>query len=106
MFKATLEKNREDRPRYVNLVTYEQRWVPVDAETEALRLVPVRRTYQWTIGDTTQAFKCTRVTELKWKDLRAQPAHREFMDQWMVHVKAQLAKLKKGGKQVKVEVVP
>lgn len=114
VLKCELVKNREDRPRYVSLVTYEQRWVLVGEDEqgpiEALKLVPVRRTYQWVVGDTTEGdptemFQCTRVTELRWKDLRAQPAHREFMEQWLKHVKSQLAKLKKGGRTVKVEVV-
>lgn len=114
VYKIELQQNREDRPRYINLVTYEQRWVPIrvdgvapDDQVEALRIVPVRRTYQWVVGEPgSEAFACTRVTELRWRDLKAQPAHREFLEQWVAHVKAQLAKVKKGGRQVKVEVVP
>jgi hypothetical protein len=114
---VVLEKNREDRPRFVNLVTYEQRWVPVSkeedpsGEVEALKLVPVRRQYQWVRHQQGEgaSYMCTRVTEVKWKDLKAQPAHREFLEAWMGHVKAQLARIKRGGRaparKVTVEVV-
>lgn len=111
MLKCVLQQNREDRVRYVSLVTYEQRWLPVGDGEEILTLVPIRRTWQWVLPpkeaqNQEGAFVCTRVTELRFRDVRAQPAHREFMEQWLKHVKAQLARIKNGARAIKVEVVP
>jgi hypothetical protein len=107
MYAVKLEQNREDRPRYVTLVTYEQRWVPLPGDVEALTLVPIRRTWQWVRDPDGKAegFTCTRVTELRFNQVKAQPAHREFAEKWLAHVKQQLGKLKRGGRQVRVEVV-
>lgn len=106
-FKMTLVPNRDSRPQYVTMIRYEQRWVPVmtddGAEMEALRLVPVRRTLEWLKRDDGEEYLvCTRVTELRWREIRPTPAHRDMIDQWAQH----LASVKKGARTIKVEVVP
>lgn len=112
VWKLTLVPNRDNRPQYVTMVRYEARWIPITTddgeEMEALRLVPVRRTMEWVcMGDkddplTGEVLVCTRVTELRWRDIKPTPAHRDMIDQWAQH----MASVKKGARPIKVEVVP
>lgn len=110
MLKLTLVPNREDRPRYVTLIKYEQRWVvnplildEYNEPMEVLGIVPLRRTLEWVrTADGYESFMCTRVTELPWRALKPQQAHRELAQQWKEH----LATLREGARPVQVEVVP
>lgn len=104
MFTVKLEQNREDRPRYVTLVRYEERWLPVGDGTEVMTVIPVRRTMTWVVDPDgkEEAFVCVRATELPFKAIKAQPAHRELIAQWKGH----LSKLVEGARPVAVEVLP
>jgi hypothetical protein len=109
MLQVTLVRNREDRPRFVTLVRYEQRWVPsgeVDEygePMEQLQVAPVRRTMEWVRSpDGYEYFICTRVTELPFRAIKPQQAHRDLVAQWKRH----LDTIKDGATPIKVEVVP
>jgi hypothetical protein len=111
VLKLTLVPNREDRPRYVTLIRYEQRWLPVGDGTEMLVVVPLRRTLEWVRGEDAEGqyeqFMCTRVTELPFRCIKPQQAHRDLQVQWKAH----LATFKKGPtgeppRTIDVEVVP
>jgi hypothetical protein len=103
MLLLKLERNEEDRPRFVTLIRYEQRWVPQGDGEEQLQVVPLRRTMEWVRNpDGYDYFVCTRVTELPFKAIRPQQAHRDLVAQWKEH----LSKLKDGARPIRVEVVP
>jgi hypothetical protein len=118
VFKMTLVRNRETRPQYVTMIRYEQRWVVSTTDVdeynepmEVLRVVPVRRTCEWVRSPDgeDERLVCVRSTELRWRDIKPQPAHREFIEVWTAHAaraKQQMAALKKGARPVQVEVVP
>lgn len=100
MLTVTLTPNRETRPQYVTLVQY----VLCFDDVEGVHyMLPVRRTLEWLRReDGHEYLTCTRVTELRWKDLRPTQAHRELVEQWQSHVRAQLVK---GARPVQVEIV-
>lgn len=113
MLRLMLMQNREDRPRYVTLVQYEQWYRPVDDEMEALALRPIRRTWEWVSFPDGRRWVCTRVTELSFRFLKPTPAHRDLIEQWLGHLKANGVETKTpvaqklGAKRkVKVEVKP
>lgn len=115
VFMMTLVRNRETRLQYVSMIRYEQRWVLSTTEVdeynepmEVLRVMPVRRTMQWikTQEGEGEMLVCVRSTVLRWREIKPQPAHREFIEVWTKHAKEQMAALKKGGREVKVEVRP
>lgn len=104
MFQLKLVPNREDRPRYVTLIKYEERWQPVGDGTEILTVHPLRRTFEWVRSPDGEfeSFVCTRVTELPWRAIKPQQAHRELIQQWKDH----LSRIVLAAKAVAVEVVP
>ena len=97
----TLTREREDRPRYVTLVQYVRCYDDLEDQTWVL---PVRRTLEWLKRDDGNEYLvCTRVTELKWRDLRPAPAHRELVEAWVSHVRDQVTR---GARPVALAVEP
>jgi hypothetical protein len=90
VYSCVLVRNREDRPRYVVLVVYE--------DGKDGRVHPIRREYQWVRGEGPNEWMwvCIRVSELHYKAIVPQQPHIEMREQWVAHVKVQGAKARVG----------